>query len=349
MRSYKYIYLLVILVLTFVSCEQEWPVIPPPDEPTPVEPLPPDAGAADFTKFVVIGNSLTAGFQANALFDLGQMNSVGNILSQQFATVGGGEFIQPEINHEVGYNSLFSDLSDPNPANWVVKGRLILAGDPPLPAATDSDLMAVPIPSVNPGFIYSGSPVNNFSVPGILLGQALIPQTGDWSLFGQDPRVNPFYARFASNPGTSTIIGEAASAGGTFFLMWLGSNDVLLYAATGASGLAPLTSPSDFAFQYGAALSIMTTDPNIQGVVANVPDIESLPYFKLVPWNSITFEEGDPTIDLINNSDQVTGYNAAMAGAASFGLISQEEAVLRTIQFAAGANGVLVVDESLTA
>ena len=347
MRSYKPIYLLVVLVLTFGSCEQEFPVIPPPNGPgTPVVPLPPSPGDADFTKFVVLGNSLTAGFQANALFDMGQMNSLGNILSQQFAFVGGGEFIQPDINHENGFNSLFSDLSDPNPANWIIKGRLILAGDPPLPTATDSDLGAVPIPIVNPGFIYTGAPVNNFSVPGIFLGQALIPQTGDWSLFGLDPRVNPFYARFASNPGVSTLIGDAVSAGGTFFTLWLGNNDVLLYAITGASGLAPLTSPSDFAFQYGAALSIMTTDPNIQGVVANVPEVESLPFFKLVPWNAIPFEAGDPIIDLVNSA--YTQYNGGLQLAMAGMLITPEEATQRTIQFAAGDNAIVVDDESLT-
>lgn len=347
MKSNKYLYLIIGFILALGSCEQEFPVIPPPGDPgTPVQPLPPDPGSADFTKFVVLGNSLAAGFQANALFDMGQMNSLGNILSQQFALVGGGEFIQPDINHENGFNSLFSDLSDPNPANWVIKGRLILAGDPPLPVATDSDIGALPIPIVNPGFIYTGPPVNNVSVPGVFLGQALIPQTGDWSLFGIDPRFNPFYARFASNPGVSTMIGDAATAGGTFFALWLGNNDVLLYAITGASGLAPITSVVDFAFQYGAALSIMTTDPNIQGVVVNIPGVETLPFFKLVAWNAIPFEAGDPVIDLVNSA--YTLYNGGLLQAAGGGLISPEEAQRRTIQFAAGDNGIVVDDESLT-
>jgi hypothetical protein len=223
---------------------------------------------------------------------------------------------------------------------------LILAGNPPLPTPTDSDLGAVPVPQVNPGFIYSGSPVNNFSVPGVLLGQALIPQTGDWSVAGLDPRFNPFYARFASNPGTSTMIGDAVAAGGTFFTMWLGSNDVLLYAVTGASGQAPLTSVTDFAFQYGAALSIMTTDQGIQGAIGNVPDITSLPYFKLVAWNAIPFANGDPIIGLANQAYSL--YNGGLAQAAGAGLITADEAQSRTIQFAAGNNGIVVTDESLT-
>ncbi|GJM28151.1 MAG: outer membrane protein [Cyclobacteriaceae bacterium] len=346
MKSLKYIIPLLAMVVAFGSCEQEWPVFPPPNTPIPPPSPDPSPGSADFTKFVVLGNSLTAGFQSNALFDAGQMNSLGNILAQQFSLVGGGEFVQPEINSENGFNSLFSDLSDANPANWVIKGRLILAGNPPLPSPTDSDLGAVPVPTVNPGFVYTGAPINNFSVPGVLLGQALIPQTGDWNLAGLDPRFNPFYARFASNPGTSTMIGDAVAAGGSFFTMWLGSNDVLLYAVTGASGQAPLTSASDFAFQYGAALSIITTDPDIQGVVANVPDITSLPYFKLVPWNAIPFANGDPLINLANQAYSL--YNGGLAQAAGAGLITAEEAQRRTIQFAAGTNGIVVADETLT-
>jgi len=328
------------------SCEQEWPVFDAPDETIPPPTPDPEPGDADFSKFVVLGNSLTSGFQGNALFDAGQMNSLGNILAAQFTQVGGGEFVQPDINSLNGYNSLFSDISDDDVSNWVIRGRLVLAGSPPLPTPTVSDITAAPDPSENPGFIYTGPEVNNFSVPGVLLGQVLIPQTGDWNLAGLDPRFNPFYARFASSPGSSTMISDAVAANGSFFLMWLGSNDVLLYAVTGASGEAPLTSVTDFSFQYAAALSIMTTDPGIQGVVANVPDITSLPFFKLVPWNSIPFSEGDPIIALANQAYAV--YNGGLQQATGAGLISASEAELRTVQFAAGTNGVVVEDESLT-
>src|SRR5260221_486293 len=70
--------------------------------------------------------------------------------------------------------------------------------------------------------------LNNFGVPGILLGQALIPQTGGPST--GNPYYNGLYARFASNPGTSTIIGDALATQPTFFTFDLGNNDVLGYA-----------------------------------------------------------------------------------------------------------------------
>ena len=344
MKNFKYLYILLSLGLVLWSCDQALVDIPVDNDFTPVDPGdPPSAGTADFTKYVAVGSSLTAGFQANALFDDGQLNSMPNILSQQFAQVGGGDFIQPIINSVNGFNSTDSDLSDPDPNNWVIKGRLLLVGS--IPTATDSDLGAVPSPIVNPGFVYTGDPINNFGVHGILLGQALIPETGDWTLANIDPRFNPFYARFASNPGVSTIIGDAATSGGTFFSLWLGTNDVLLHAVTGASGIAPFTSEGDFSLQFGAALTVMTTDPDIQGVVGNIPDVASVPFFTLVPWNSIPLD--DLTAAAVNAAFQE--YNDGLDVALGLGLISAEENAARKISFAGVAdNAVLVEDESLT-
>src|ERR1035437_1619260 len=66
-----------------------------------------DKGSADFTKYVSIGNSLTAGYADGALYKSGQENSYPNILAKQFTTVGGGAFIQPLIETEdgIGINS----------------------------------------------------------------------------------------------------------------------------------------------------------------------------------------------------------------------------------------------------
>src|SRR5690606_3312980 len=145
------------------------------------------AGSADFSKFVAVGNSLTAGFQAGALFNEGQQNSLPRILARQFECVGGSTtFNQPDIN---SVNGFFTGAT--NPVGELVLGRLLLQGTPPAPAPTISDAAAVPSP-LNPSFVYDGvsADLNNFGVPGILLGQALIPETGNWTLAGVDPRFN---------------------------------------------------------------------------------------------------------------------------------------------------------------
>ncbi|MDN5200006.1 hypothetical protein QQ008_01505 [Fulvivirgaceae bacterium BMA10] len=343
MKRNKFIYISFICLLVLWSCEQEFKVIQPAT-PTPPDPEVPSAGSADFTKFIAIGNSLTAGFQAAALFNEGQQTSLGAILNKQFEAVGAGTFNQPDINSENGFNASFSDLSDP--LNPVILGRLILAGDPPAPTPTSSDLNAVPDPTINPGFVYSGetSQLNNFGVPGILLGQALIPETGNWTLAGTDPRFNPYYARFASNPGVSTILTDALSAQGTFFLFWLGNNDVLGYATTGGSGAVPLTDPTSFAFQYQTAITAITTDPNIKGVVGNIPDVTSIPFFTLVPYNAIPMDETTATL----SNGAYTSYNDGLAGAAQFMIIDQAEMDKRTISFAAGNNAIVIEDETLS-
>ena len=54
-----------------------------------------DAGSADFTTFVALGDSLTAGYADGALYRDGQLESLPAILAQQFALAGGGAFTQP--------------------------------------------------------------------------------------------------------------------------------------------------------------------------------------------------------------------------------------------------------------
>ena len=95
MKLNKIIYIVLITILVG-SCKQE-PIIPEALVPIIPEVITPTKGSADFTKFVAIGNSLTAGYQAGALFNEGQQNSLAAILAKQFSTVGGGAFNQPDI------------------------------------------------------------------------------------------------------------------------------------------------------------------------------------------------------------------------------------------------------------
>lgn len=371
MKTLRYIFFSSSLLLFAVSCDQELvensanpcpsndPSIICPD--APVEPCPADAsaGEADFSKFVALGSSYTAGFQAGALFDAGQANSLGKILATQFECVGGGAFNQPNINSENGYNIFVS----PNPVGNVVLGRFKLQGTPPAPAPVIAGTDAIPNPQVNPGFIYTGSagavPVNqlnNFAVQAIFLGQALIPETGNWTLAGSDPRFSPFYARFASDPGSSTLLGDAISSlsnGGTFFSFWLGMDDVLLHAAFGGDdSKAPLSpfdyvSPTNPGFKnlYNFAINALLANPTLEGVVANYPDIFVMPHFTAVPWNAIPLDAANAqalTTNLASN------YNAFLEGMVANQVISADEAAMRKLSYTEGQNAILLNDETLT-
>jgi len=59
-------------------------------------------GDADFSKYVAVGASFSAGFTDNALFAAAQNNSFPNMLSQKFALAGGGSFNQPLMADNIG-------------------------------------------------------------------------------------------------------------------------------------------------------------------------------------------------------------------------------------------------------
>ncbi|HEX6227691.1 MAG TPA: hypothetical protein VFZ52_24905 [Chryseolinea sp.] len=352
----KKLYILLAIAMVFTSaCEQELiETVPPDPDMTNVTPDPctGSAGSANFTKFVAVGNSLVAGVQAGALFDEGQANSLPAILNKQFACVGGSStFTQPNINTPLGFNLFIT----PNPTpSGAVLGRLLLQGTPPRPTPQLSNTGAIPNPAVNPSFIYTGtkSALNNFGIPAIVLGQSLIPQTGNWAGAGVDPRFSPFYGRLAyPGTGTSTIIGDAAAAGGTFFLFWLGLDDFFLHAAFGGDPTkAPLTPtgplPNGFDGQYVAAVgSLLASNPELKGVVGNFPNIFAMPHFRAVAWNPIPLDAATAatvTASLANN------YNGFLTAMATNGIITEEEKAARTLTYAAGSNPILINDETLT-
>src|SRR5690606_33785595 len=60
-----------------------------------IDGLSPSAGELNLTKYVAVGNSLTAGFADGGLYREGQLNSYPAIMAEQFKLAGGGDFTQP--------------------------------------------------------------------------------------------------------------------------------------------------------------------------------------------------------------------------------------------------------------
>lgn len=351
MKNTHIIYSALATILLVGACKQEDVKLNPPAVVTPPVLPTPSKGTADFTKFVAIGNSLTAGFQSGALFDEGQANSLPKILSAQFSLAQGITlaFNQPDINSVYGFSGTAGPLT---------LGRLILydadgvAGPrtaSPAPVGTPG----MPAPfnvggSVPTAFTGDKTKLNNFAVPGILLGQALIPETGNPA----SPFFNGLWARFASAPGVKTILEDAIAAAPTFFLFDLGNNDVLGYATGGGSNPAIFTSESSFSAQYnGAIASILGNLPNAKGVLVNIPDVTSIPFFSLVAWNAIPMDAATAT--QVNTG--LAGYNGVLDGIkgnaalmTAFGLTAGGLDA-RKITFAASPkNAVVITDETLT-
>ncbi len=274
---------------------------------TNLEQNPVKNGSANFTRYVAIGNSLTAGYADGALYKNGQANSYPNMLSQQFMLAGGGAFKIPYMNDGAG-----NDGSG-NPRR--VLGYVI-------PCGSTS-------PTLSPIFDPMGATaINNVSASG---PYNLVGVPGAKAIYANYPAysaLNPYLQRFCMTPGTSTMMTEALRNNPTFFTLWLGSNDVLLYALGGAVPVTSVYSQSlSDSSSVRAALTQLVdtlTKNGAKGAIANIPDVTSVPFFTTIPWNGAVLTQG-----------KADTLNAAYAG---LGLTS--------ITWTAGANGFMIVDST---
>jgi len=325
----KYIFLLLI-IFGFIACNDD-------EEIVIIPPIELDPGAADFSKFVALGSSTTAGFTDFALFMAAQENSMPNLMAQQFSLIGGGNFSQPLTNDNIG-GLLFE-------GNVMQPPRLYFDGSGPalLPKTPTTEVTQV----------LSGS-FNNMGVVGAKSYHLLAPGYGN--LAGVPLGLaNPYFARFASSAGTS-VLADAMAQSPSFFSLWIGSNDVLGYAISGGNainqegnfdpstyGSNDITDPTVFAQVIGALITTLTSG-GAKGVVGNIPDIVSLPYFTAVPYDPVPLDA--LTAAALNQG--YAAYNGGLLQIEGLGLITAEEREDRTINFMEGDNAVVIEDETLT-
>lgn len=335
----KFYAFLPFLGLFLIACEDDTPIDAP--DPTPVEYT---SGTADFTNYVAIGNSLTAGFSDNALFEDGQLASFPNMLAGNFALAGGGSFEIPLMADNLGGMTLGG--------NPIAGNRLILSflGESPAPVEV------VGQGSTEVSNKLTGT-YNNMGVPGSKSYELLAPGYGSVTGVAMGT-ANPYFARFSSSE-SATVIGDAAAQGATFFTLWTGANDILIYATGGGTGvdqtgnLDPstysrndITDPNVFAGSLDAMLQAMTAN-GADGVIANLPNVTDIPYFTTVPHNPIPLDEA--TAGFLNSAEAYGAYNAGLAQLQQLNLITEEELAKRTISFSPGeGNAVVIMDEDLT-
>jgi len=300
------------------------------------------SGTADFSTFIVVGDSLTAGYADSALYRTGQQNSYGATLAQQFALVGGGVFNQPLM--PVGATGSLTLAANPLP----VSDRLVLAptGDPTSPAAPSA---ITPTQSTEIGVPLTGA-FNNMGVPAAKSFHLTLANFGDPAGV-PGGTANPFFVRFASSATTSMIADSAAQVP-SFFVLWIGNNDILLYATAGGPGTsAPpygiggtdVTDPAVFTPTYNGLVAALKTVNN-KGVLVNIPDVSTIPYFTTVPYNAIPMT-GQDVIDA-NNGFAL--YNGGVTASIGFNGLTAAEAAQRQINFVDGQNAIVILDDNLT-
>jgi hypothetical protein len=309
---------LLLVSLTFVACNADIE-----GDPAVVE-VPVVRGSADFTKYVALGNSLTAGFSDGALFIASQENAYPKLMADQFALAGGGEFKTPFMNDNIG-GLLVGGNALPG-----FGPRLIFNGVAPipLPNATPTTEIGVPLTGL----------FNNMGVPGAKSFHLLAPGYGDLNgLFASPATSNPYFVRFRSS-ATTSVIADAMAQNPTFFSLWIGNNDILGYATTGGDGTNPITSEALFTQAYTTLVTTLTSS-GAKGVVANIPDVKTIPHFKVVPFNPL--DPASPTF-----GPQIPTLNATFAPLnQAFAFLGVPE---RSIVFSTTAKSpVVIFDETL--
>ncbi|WP_378185661.1 G-D-S-L family lipolytic protein [Aquimarina sp. W85] len=333
---------LAILTLGIVACEPEF------DNPVEESEVF-VSGEADFSNYVALGNSLTAGYADASLYITGQENSYPNILAQQFEFAGGGEFKQPLMADNTGGLLLSGTQIQPN--------RLVLAFDAEgnrSPAVYTGGQASTDVSTTLTG------PFNNLGAPGAKSFHLVAEGYGNVAGVATGA-ANPYYARFASS-ATASIIGDAVAQDPTFFSLWIGNNDILGYATSGGVGvdhnetgnLDPstygsndITNANVFGAVYSQLVASLTAN-GADGILLNIPNVTSIPYFTTVPFNPVPMDKKTATETNMAYAQYNGGLQQALAALAGTGQFTAEEAAKRTINFEAGQNAVVIIDEDLT-
>ncbi len=325
-RNFKW---LLIASISLAACSSD------DDGSNSVVDEPITSGSADVSKYVALGDSFAAGYSDNALFRKGQENSYPNILASQFALAGGGDFAQPYMVDNIGGFSMGGVQIPQFPT------RLYLGlPDPTIPSPTPMN-----VPGVS-GTVFGTTvtgPFNNFGVPGAKSFHLTVAGYG---------QLNPYFGRFASSP-TASVLGDALAQNSTFFSLWIGGNDVLGYATNGGVPTSQdpvagndITPPATFDAVYSGMVAQLAQDGR-KGVVANLPYINTLPFFTTVPYNPLTtavlgsgdVAVGEATVDALNSQL----YGPLKQALTAFGAGDRIELLSKT-----QGNPLLIKDESLT-
>ncbi|HYL56457.1 MAG TPA: SGNH/GDSL hydrolase family protein [Gemmatimonadales bacterium] len=210
-------------------------------------PLPPQyTGGAMFQRYVALGNSITAGFQAAGINDSTQRQSYAVKLAAAMQTA----FYRPSLNFPgcpPPIDSLFTASGVPH--------RLGGSAAPPC---------ALRAPSTAPY-------LSDVAVPGAT--------TFDPFHSGATPYSNVLTLLIL---GARSQVQAAAVARPTFVSIWIGNNDVLGAATdtANAGNPAEITPLATFQARYDSMLSGLDSIGTIQGgVLIGVVDVAAIPYF----------------------------------------------------------------------
>ena len=246
----KLLVTVLLFTFAFISCD-DYNELDAPVPPTI------ETGSANFTKFVSIGNSITAGYQSGTIYQSGQMYAYPNLIAQQ---VG--------VKFEMPY------VSDPG-----LGGRMEVQSLSPFVIYYNTSA-GTPLNLNYPG------PYNNLGVPGALLYDVLYATSSTTCasyVLSSTPTPNPYFDLILRNSALNigTPLQQALVQTPTFVTLWIGNNDVLGYATSGGTSPSAPTPATSFGQLFGG-IGQGLAQSGAKVVVANIPNVTTIPFFTTV-------------------------------------------------------------------
>ncbi len=264
----------------------------------------PASAQVDFTRYVALGDSLTAGYVSGALAEPFQERSY----PAMFAYNAGVTTFEMPLVSMPGIGSFGTMLE----LNGLVPAPAIA----PMPGLPGS-----PINAEYP------APYNNLGVPGSntydflnTTGDIMNLAAGNLDNVMHDLILRFPYAEGPAGPIPATAVVQAIALDPTFVTFWMGNNDILGAAiyATPIDGVTMTPIPI-FEQLYGQALGALATMTSAEIVVMNLPYATALPYVTTVS-NYITIPDVG-TVQLMGEDGPIGDDDYITLGASS--LIAQ--------------------------
>ncbi len=249
-------------------------------------------GRADFSTFVVAGDSLTAGYQNAQLIESGQVHGYANVIATQ-----AGVSLNLPLLPPPGY-----------PQVTIEQNYAVLTGLTPVARLNTQQTLDVAVPG--------------FSVAALVGLQASCPPdfTNPVEVLAAEI-LNP---NCSASPGP-TALQQAVALKPTTAVLWIGSNDVLFSILYGTT----LTDVSTFSALYHLAATTLAASSG-HLVLANVPDVTLVPYLTSVPTLATIVGLPVGVVELVfglQPDDKVTPYAFALIEAMGTSLTALPDSI----------------------
>jgi len=256
-----------------------------------------DEGSANFSRYVALGNSISAGYQSGALYESTQTQGWTALLARAMQV---DEYALPRVADPGFFGT---ELEGPD-----AKGHLYLAFDEdgaslenvPWPAGITHYEQLLLEPD-RPG------PYHNLAIPGSVAYDLAHTLTADDCytaiLAGEENAYFDVVLRNRTIDWTTqggatadmTAVEQAILLEPSFVTLWIGNNEILLPAARG-EGLAFYSAEFLEIFYAGILDLLLAALPDVGIVVATVPEVTSVPFFTTLHWYAVD-DEGEALLD----------------------------------------------------